>query len=130
MPRKPKAKNTLSAGERAALYEAEMAEKRARMSTDGTASDKSDAIKANEPVQAEKKEEKPKIVLPKPQHATVKVDFSIETGRIKPMHSMCNGPISYGADLSHLFKEIGVPFVRFDETDTAISAFANRWVLA
>ena len=30
MPRKPKPKNTLSAGERAALYEAEQAEKRAK----------------------------------------------------------------------------------------------------
>ena len=31
MPRKPRAKNALSAGERAALYEAEQAQKRAKM---------------------------------------------------------------------------------------------------
>ena len=31
MPRKPKAKNAISAGERARLYEAEMAEKQRRM---------------------------------------------------------------------------------------------------
>lgn len=124
MPRKPKPKNTLSAGERAALYEAEMAEKRARMSV-GSADDI--ATEAGEGKAAEKiitEPEKPKVVLPKPQHATVKVDFSIPIGKIKPMHSMCNGPVSYGADLSSLFREIGVPYVRFDETDTAVSAFA------
>lgn len=124
MPRKPKPKNTLSAGERAALYEAEMAEKRARMNADSASSAEAGASKISEHAKVEKTEEKPKIVLPKPQHATVKVDFSIEAGRIKPMHSMCNGPVSYGADLSPLFKEIGVPYVRFDETDTAISSFA------
>ena len=124
MPRKPKPKNTLSAGERAALYEAEMAEKRAKMSTTG-AENGSEATdmppKASQPKETE---EKPKIALPKPQHATVKVDFSINIGKIKPMHAMCNGPVSYGADLSSLFREIGVPYVRFDGTDTAISSFA------
>jgi hypothetical protein len=58
---------------------------------------------------------------PKPQNATVRVDFSLPVGTIKPMHGMCNGPISYGADLSDAFREIGVPIVRFDTTDTAIS---------
>ncbi|MBE6647758.1 MAG: hypothetical protein E7611_09030 [Ruminococcaceae bacterium] len=121
MPRKPKPKNTLSAGERAALYEAEMAEKRARMSANA---DKTESKDTKPDITSKATSEKPKIVLPKPQHATVKVDFSIPTGRIKPMHSVCNGPVSYGADLSSLFKEIGVPYVRFDETDTAISAYA------
>ncbi len=121
MPRKPKPKNTLSAGERAALYEAEQAEKRARMSADANQSESGETKVEKKP---EAVPEKPKVVLPKPQHATVKVDFSIPTGKIKPMHSMCNGPVSYGADISSLFKDIGVPFVRFDETDTAISAFA------
>lgn len=122
MPRKPKPKNTLSAGERAALYEAEMAEKRAKMSA-GTPEDEAE-VKAEKDRVSNSAPEKPKVVLPKPQHATVKVDFSIPTGNIKPMHSMCNGPVSYGADLSSVFKEIGVPCVRFDETDTALSAFA------
>ncbi len=123
MPRKPKPKNTLSAGERAAIYEAEQAEKRARMQ-EGTVSGDTGAGEVNEPTQPEKKEEKPKIVLPKPQHATVKVDFSMQTGKIKAMHGMCNGPVSYGADLSSLFREIGVPHVRFDGADTALSAYA------
>ncbi len=124
MPRRPKPKNTLSAGERAAIYEAEQAEKRARMNADSTSSSDAVADKIKESSAPEKKEEKPKIILPKPQHATVKVDFSIETGRIKAMHGMCNGPMSYGADLSSLFREIGVPHVRFDGTDTALSAYA------
>ncbi len=124
MPRKPKPKNTLSAGERAAIYEAEQAEKRARMNADSASSGDKIEDKINESAKPEKKEEKPKIVLPKPQHATVKVDFSIQTGKIKAMHGMCNGPVSYGADLSSLFREIGVPHVRFDGTDTALSAYA------
>ncbi len=126
MPRIPKAKNKLSAGERAALYEAEQAEKRVRMQAE-------DVVKC--PVQdgndvgkpcAEDKQviEKSKPELKKPQFATLKVDLSLQTGRIKPMHGMCNGPLSYGADISELYREIGVPYVRFDETDTAISAYA------
>ncbi len=117
MPRKPKPKNTLSAGERAALYEAEQAEKRAQ---------KEKSIATDAP-QAESKSERPekvKIELPKPQFATVRVDMSVETDRVKPMHAMCNGPVSYGADISSLFKEIGVPFVRFDGTDSAVSGYA------
>ena len=123
MPRKPKPKNTLSAGERAAIYEAEQAEKRARMheaSADASVNDTSPMAKS----EVVEKQEKPKVALPKPQHATVKVDFSIQTGKIKAMHGMCNGPVSYGADLSSLFREIGVPHVRFDGTDGALSAYA------
>ena len=123
MPRKPKPKNTLSAGERAAIYEAEQAEKRARMQEENIdASGRGTAPMAK----AEKleKQEKPKVVLPKPQHATVRVDFSMPVGKIKAMHGMCNGPVSYGSDLSSLFREIGVPHVRFDGTDTALSAYA------
>ena len=123
MPRKPKPKNTLSAGERAAIYEAEQAEKRARMQdveADVSGAETVSAAKAEKT----EKQEKPKVVLPKPQHATVKVDFSMQVGKIKAMHGMCNGPVSYGADLSSLFREIGVPYVRFDGTDTALSAYA------
>ncbi len=125
MPRKPKAKNTLSAGERAALYEAEQAEKRAKMSDESHASPTEEAKarqeKAEKPPKAA---EKPKPELKKPQYATVRVDLSMPIGSVKPMHGMCNGPISYGSDISSLFSEIGVPLVRFDGTDTAISAYA------
>ena len=136
MPRRPKAKNTLSAGERAALYEAELAEKQRRMrelsddkSVQGKNADRS--IKADrvenvdlETVEQAKAPAKEKKVLPKPQVAVVRVDFSIPDGEIKPMHGMCNGPVSYGADITGSFREIGVPFVRFDATDSAVSAYA------
>ncbi len=120
MPRKPKAKNALSAGERAALYEAEQAEKRAKMQSE---SDRA-SVQAEKTRAEQGTAERAKPELPKPQYATVKVDLSMQTGMIKPMHAMCNGPVSYGADISSLFREIGVPYVRFDGTDSAISAHA------
>lgn len=43
----------------------------------------------------------------------ITVDFASEAGRIKPLHGMCNGPLSPGADLSALFGKMGVPIVRF-----------------
>ena len=137
MPRKPKPKNTLTAGERAAIYEAEQREKLARMNTDSPSSNKdeplpdkakNDAIgmsqEKNTKPASQKGREAKKKNLPKPQKAVVKVDLSIPTGEIKPLHGMCNGPVSYGADISQLFKDIGVPFVRFDGTDTPISGCA------
>ena len=43
----------------------------------------------------------------------ITVDFASVTGRIKPLHGMCNGPLSPGADLRDLFAVMGVPRVRF-----------------
>lgn len=43
----------------------------------------------------------------------VTVDFASVTGSIKPLHGMCNGPLSPGSDLSPLFAQMGVPRVRF-----------------
>ena len=130
MPRRPKPKNTLSAGERVALYQAEQEEKQRRMREE-SAEDRGETLEAKPTEKAElvidenaDVERKVKKSLPKPQHATVRVDFSIPVGEIKPMHGMCNGPVSYGADISGLFREIGVPYVRFDGTDTAISSYA------
>lgn len=125
MPRKPKAKNTLSAGERVALFEAERENRinrlgECRMTSDDDLTDtprESASVVLKSALRTEKSK-------PRPQSATVTVDFSIPTGELKPMHSMCNGPASYGADISSLFTEIGVPFVRFDGTDTAMSAYA------
>ncbi|MBQ8408526.1 MAG: hypothetical protein IJY39_06630 [Clostridia bacterium] len=123
MPRKPKPKNTLTAGERVALYEAEQEKHRQQLAGDVPKEEegKADAEACFKPEKAVSNEKK---VKPRPQHATVTVDFSIPAGEIKPMHGMCNGPVSYGADATELFREIGVPFVRFDGTDTAISAYA------
>ena len=120
MPRKPKAKDGLTAGERVALYEAQRAQKQAEMSGVDTKVKKAETATESF-TKIEKKEPK---ILPKPQHATVKVDFSLEVGQIKPMHGMCNGPVSYGTDISELFLKIGVPSVRFAGTDTAMSGFA------
>ena len=134
MPRKPKAINALSAGERAALYEAELEKKQQLLR--GAVPD--DGGEAAAPAFADEKavgsnvggaevsvkREAVKKKLPMPEHATVRVDLSVPVGEIKPMHGMCNGPVSYGADISGLFREIGVPEVRFDCTDTAMSAFA------
>lgn len=136
MPRKPKPKNTLSAGERARLYEAERKERQRRMRSSDElvsqnmipASDTADmsieksAKSADEIFQ--KNEPKAKKVLPKPQKVVLKVDLSIPVGEIKPLHGMCNGPVSYGADITSEFREIGVPYIRFDCTDTAMSAYA------
>ena len=43
----------------------------------------------------------------------ITVDFASVTGRIKPLHGMCNGPLSPGTDLGDLFTKMGVPCVRF-----------------
>lgn len=43
----------------------------------------------------------------------VTVDFASRTGQVKPLHGMCNGPLSPGSDLSALFAQMGVPRVRF-----------------
>lgn len=130
MSRKPKPKNTLSAGERVALYQAEREEKQRRLSSDADQTSTADknSGKTSEEIKNEKNISANTVtkskVLPKPQHGTVKADFSVRNGKIKPMHGMCNGPVSYGTDISHLFREIGVPVVRFDGTDGAISSYA------
>ena len=43
----------------------------------------------------------------------ITVDFASVTGSIKPLHGMCNGPLSPGTDLGDLFARMGVPRVRF-----------------
>ncbi len=116
MPRRPKPKNTLSAGERARLYEEILEEKQKRLSAESD--DK--ALGEKGKISPAKKEAK---ILPRPEFATVYVNFSDKMGEVKPVHGMCNGPLSYGADISEIFCEIGVPYVRFDCTDGAFSAF-------
>ncbi len=125
MPRKPKPKNALSAGERVALYNAEQEEKKKRFSADekNGSADTRPEDEAREDV-SRARDAKIKVRLPKPQRALVKVDLSMPVGEIKALHGMCNGPVSYGSDLTKLFREIGVPYARFDGADTAISACA------
>ena len=137
MPRVPKGKGGLSAGERARIYEQARAEKRRRLSQ-GDFADKDSKIDGNKKAILDNSEvleqiaeqpqcneaATPKKTLPNPEVATVKVDFSVDVGEIGEMHGFCNGPVSYGTDISGLFKEIGVPVVRFDNTDGANSAYA------
>ena len=53
----------------------------------------------------------------------ITVDFASVTGRIKPLHGMCNGPLSPGTDLSDLFMQMGVSCVRFAD---ALPDFRQR----
>ena len=122
MPRKPKAKDGLTAGQRVALYEAEQEKKRLQMQA--SADVDAATVTENGENDAVKEIKKAPRALPKPQHATVKVDLAVEVGRIRPMHAMCNGPRSFGSDISHLFREAGIPLVRFDDTDTCMSGRA------
>ncbi len=138
MPRVPKGKGGLSAGERVRLYEQEKEEKRKRLSSlddddasvaQGSEKPEKESAMAESITAAECGEvkhvaQREKKSLPKPQSATVKVDLSVDIGEVGKMHGFCNGPVSYGADITHLFKEIGVPAVRFDSTDGANSACA------
>ena len=78
MPRKPKAKDGLTARERVELYEAQMAQKNAdagrgnKTDADQSGNEKNDAPDVVKRLKTVAAEEKP---LPKPQHATVRVDF-------------------------------------------------------
>lgn len=138
MPRVPKGNGKLCAGERVKLYEQAQAERKKRFSLDNTEGVNTDeslekveagatefsASRDNSVVCDEIDTKIAKKTLPKPQSATVKVDLSVKLGDVAGMHGFCNGPLSYGADITHLFKEIGVPTVRFDATDGANSAYA------
>lgn len=126
MPRRPKAKDGLTAGERAALYEAAMEAKRMRMSgvsADDSQTEASETFGEPEPIRRAAAA-KAARELPKPEKAVIKADLSLNDGKIGAFHGMCNGPMSHGADISHVFKEIGVPFVCFSGTDTEMSAYA------
>ena len=121
MSRKPKPKNELSAGQRAALYAEEQENRRRAMSLDAT--DETPRESKAENIE-EAKKPMVKKEKPKPQHAVINVDFSIPAGDIKPLGGMCNGPVSYDSDISPVFREMRVPYVRYNNTDTAISRFA------
>lgn len=118
MPRKPKPKNQLSAGQRAALY---LEEQKARLEEDAR-SEKNDAIaKADKPVKKEKAE---KAQKPKPNHAIVRVDMSAKIATTPALNGMCNGPVSYEGDVSGLFKKMNIPYVRNCGWDTKASRYA------
>lgn len=107
MSRKPKPRNTLTAGERVAIYNAQKLSEEQRQLRDEQIP-KADTVPA-----VQKKPDKEK-----PQYASVNVDFSVPSGKIKPLHGMCNGPVSFRSDLSDLYRKIGVPYVRLNNPET------------
>ncbi len=128
MARKPKARDGLTAGQRVALYEAMQKEKRDRMLEEEGGeriskprADLYGSYLGGKGCDTDVKKAQKKKELPRPQRATVKVDLSMPLGKVKAVHGMCNGPVSSGADISHLFEDIGVPFVRFGEQGDLIS---------
>ncbi len=53
--------------------------------------------------------------------AVVTIDAAKRCGKIKPVHGVCNGPLSFGGltDLSVHYKNAGFPFCRLHDTDYA-----------
>ena len=119
MSRKPKPKNTLSAGQRAARYEQEQQRRLSELSTEGNLPEQmttqNEQTAAEKPV-AQKNKEKPQI-------ATVKVNMDALGGKINSLHGVCNGPLSQHADVSGLVKKAKVPYIRFDKTEGARSGY-------
>ena len=119
MSRKPKPKNTLSAGQRAARYEQEQQRRLSELSTEGNLPEQmttqNEQTAAEKPV-AQKNKEKPQI-------ATVKVNMDALGGKINSLHGVCNGPLSQHADVSGLVKKAKAPYIRFDKTEGARSGY-------
>ncbi len=122
MPRKPKPKNTLSAGQRAALYEQEQKKRLNELSDADEAERGEDTPTAL--TQAPKDVPTPQKKKEKPQIATVKVNLDAAGGKINFLHGVCNGPLSQYADVSGLIKKAKVPYIRFDKTEGARSGYA------
>lgn len=113
MPRKPKPKNQLSAGQRAALY-LEQQEEKLRAMNEGEDAE----------VEEAKPQRKKKTPKPKPECAIVRVDMATYMPRAQKLHGMCNGPVSYDSNISGLFAGMKTPYVRNSNSDTAISKYA------
>ncbi len=127
MSRKPKPKNQLSAGQRAALYVEEQENRRRAMLGEENNSDGKESAEAVDVAMSPTQTTKPaakKKVLPKPQHAVINVDFSIPAGNLRALSGMCNGPVSFDSDISSVFRDMRVPYVRYNNTDTAVSRYA------
>lgn len=115
MPRKPKPKNELSAGQRAALYLEAQEEKLRLMSAIGV-----DGDAPENKMPAKRKA----VQKPKPESAVVRVDMSSVSSGVAKLNGMCNGPISLGSNLSGLFKEMKIPYVRNTNSDGEYSRYA------
>ena len=102
MSRKPKPKNTLSAGQRAAIYEEEI-KRRLSPESQQNISEKAETVDKEEALPEKKKE--------KPQSVTVKADFALEGLPHTRLNGMCGAPLSKDADISHLYTGARVPLV-------------------
>ena len=122
MPRKPKPKNTLSAGQRAARYEEEQKRRLSELSdADRDEHSEDTATAPTQPVHVVRAPQKKKE---KPQIATVRVNLDAAGGMVKCLHGICNGPLSQYADVSGLIKKAKVPYIRFDKTESARSGYS------
>ncbi len=107
MSRKPKPKNTLSAGQRVAL---QMELEKSREGLQLNTSDKAEATDAAN-ISVKDKAPAPEVKKEKMQSVSVKVDFAIDGGEYRRLHGMCGGPVSEVSDISHLFRSLKVPCV-------------------
>ncbi len=60
------------------------------------------------------------------EHAgIISVDLARSVGPVKPMHGICNGPISSNGtmDLSGFYRQMGFPYVRLHDTDSNDTRF-------
>ena len=115
MPRKPKPKNELSAGQRAALYLEAQEEKLRSMNLDEES--KSAPVEEKPPL-------KKKVQKPKPESALVRVDMSSILPQPARLNGMCNGPVSHGSNLSGLFRKMKTPYVLNVNSDGEFSRYA------
>lgn len=124
MSRKPKPKNELSAGQRAALY---LEEQRNRMKDNDMAEPD---ISARDVKEKEDKHDVHKTAkerqssLPRPKEAVVRVDLEPDAPPPKRLGGMCNGPVSCDANISELFCSMHVPYVRNSGWDTKYTKHA------
>lgn len=131
MPRQPKAKNTLSAGQRALLYEQEM-KKRAEILSGVSENGESEGNSAIDTERASAQsvqatEEADGICAsegyysatqkkPKPTSASVRVDLSQTHKATRMPYGICGSPVSDGADITHLYKGAHISCIRPSDT--------------
>lgn len=130
MPRQPKAKNTLSAGQRALLYEQEMKKKAERLKSsavaeggeaDGNSADSPNATSSRAEQAVERVNAAPEYDVisdyvapkkPKPTSASVRVDLAETRGALSVPYGISGSPIGDGADITHLYRGAHISCVR------------------
>lgn len=122
MPRQPKPKNTLSAGQRALLYEQELKKRAAALSGDaydGTALGGSGEHPASEPAggdgtagHTDRSPLRATVKKPKPSVAGIRVDMS-DAGSLPCVpYGICGAPIGESADVTGLIRGAHIPYIR------------------